>query len=236
MVHRLLRFLKRIYHQKIHRRKPGVLGAGSVERFAGHYDEWREKRVAWMLKKIAKEVAGITVLEVGCGYGQIDYEFMRLGAKVTFSDARREHLDVVNNRYSSECKTVLCDLDTDFPDGRYDLVLHLGVLYHLRNPEEAIRRACASTDHMFLETEVVDSDDPYGKYELFEIGYDQAYGEVGTRPSTAYVERVLKDCGFIFDRLSGPDCNAPPHFYDWRAQNDGRYEIGLRRIWYCRRS
>lgn len=236
MIYRIIGFIKKHYHRHIHGRKSGVLDIEPATRFGGHYDEWRDKRVDWMLKVYGNELGGKTVLEVGCGYGQIGHAFMTRGASVTFSDARREHLDVIRSNFAGNCQTVLCDLDESFPAGRFDIVLHLGVLYHLRNPEEALRRACQATDTLFLETEVIDSDDPYSKEELFERGYDQAFGEVGSRPSAAYVERVLTECGFLFHRLDTPDCNSPPHVYDWTPRNDKRNEIGLRRFWYCRRS
>ena len=45
-----------------------------------------------------------TLLEVGCGHADIGNMFSRLGAVVTSSDGRKEHLEIVKQKYPSGFK------------------------------------------------------------------------------------------------------------------------------------
>lgn len=204
----------------------------AADLFVGHYDDWREKRIAAIIDHYgANFFAGKTVLEVGCGYGDIGHAIAELGADVTYSDARPEHLDVLKGRWP-DAKTQVVDLDAGWPFARHDIVLHIGVLYHLRTPELALRDAIRGGKWLVLETEVVDSSDATRTINVGEDGLDQAFNGVGSRPSTAYVERVLHDAGCTFTRVTDDRCNAGVHVYDWPDRNTGEWRDGLRRFWF----
>jgi len=202
-------------------------------RFGDHYDGWRTRRIAAITDHYgAGWFAGRSVLEVGCGYGDIGAAVAKLGASVTCSDAVAGHLKVVARRHP-EVRIMRADLDAGWPFAdRYDLLLHLGVLYHLEDPEAAIRQALTAADHIVLETEVSDSDDPAFNVRTAEKGYDQAFNHVGCRPSPAFVERVLTDAGRAFDRVTDDRCNHWIHRYDWPVENTGAHESGRRRMWF----
>ena len=206
----------------------------ATQAFADHYVQWRQKRIDTIVRHYGESFfAGKRVLELGCGYGDLGAEFVRLGADVTCSDARPEHLDVVRQRHP-EVHTVVADLDREWPfEGRWDLVLHLGLLYHLRTPEPSIRWACAATGHLVLESEVCDSLDPRLILQTQEAGYDQAHNGRGCRPSTGCVETILRECGVQYERLRDTGCNSGIHTYDWTELNTGAWRHGLRRMWFA---
>ena len=47
------------------------------------------------------------------------------------------------------------------PLGVYDVLLHAGLLYHLRDPAKALSGALPHARILLLESEVVDSNDPF---------------------------------------------------------------------------
>jgi len=210
----------------------------SKEEFAGHYLKWRKQRIDAIVEHYKLQFfAGKNLLEVGCGHGDIGAHFQKLGAIVTCSDARPENLAVARNKYP-EISTVLADLDRGWPfDDNFDIVIHMGLLYHLKEAEKPIREACAASWNLVLETEVCDSDDPNDILIVDEESrdYDQAFGGKGCRPSPAYVERILHDCGMTFTRIMDARCNAEFHVYDWQVQNTKTWRSGLRAMWFAHR-
>lgn len=172
------------------------------------------------------------LLEVGCGYADVGAMFYELGADVTSSDAREEHLKTAAQNYP-HLKLLRIDADRDQIEGKYDVIVHWGLLYHLKEIDthlETVARAC---DVLLLETEVSDSDDPTFSISTKEDGDDQAFNSAGIRPSQAYVESVLKRNGFQVTLVKDPILNTSFHCYDWEIQNTKSWKHGLRRFWIC---
>lgn len=204
-------------------------------RFQAHYVAWRDRRVEAIRAHYGDSFfRGRTVLELGCGYGDIGAVFSRLGARVTCCDAREEHLAVARERWPS-LATVCVDLNREFPCGRFDLVLHLGLLYHLEPSHQSLHRSCRCADHLVVESEVCDAASPDRVVSTAESGYDQAVDGVGCRPSAARVERVLAIEGMTWNRIADDRCNAGFHVYDWPERDTGRIEHGQRRFWFVKR-
>lgn len=209
--------------------------------FDGHYYEWRARRVRKAIKVIGRRrIAGLRILELGCGYGDIGIALWQTGSKVTFSDARQEHLDELMLRYpgiASHERVVQIDQETPWSlNQRFDLVIHFGLLYHLKNWRLSLDRSLAHSDAMLLETEVADSDDPSVELAVSEEGYDQAFGGQGSRPSAAAVEEYLRKKGYRFVRFDDAHLNAAFHRYDWAVRNTKEHPDGLRRFWLVCRS
>jgi len=210
------------------------------DRFGGHYRNWRTRRIAAIIDHYGPAwFAGKRVLELGCGYGDIGMALVQLGADVTFSDGRQEHLDQLAEWYPEMKGDSLVCYDAEQPwpfTQRFDLILHLGLLYHVDNWQAALAGAIASTDELVLETEVCDSDDPTMIVKTVEEGYDQALSGIGSRPSGPFIERVLASLECTFDRVTDDRCNANIHRYDWPVTNSGGWEHGLRRFWFVSRA
>lgn len=173
-----------------------------------------------------------TLLEVGCGHADIGNMFHDLGAIVTSSDVRKEHLENVKITYP-HINTLLIDGDNDSITNKYDIILHWGLLYHLSEIEKHLENVSHKCDVLLLETEVCDSDDKEFYISINEDGYDQAFNNKGIRPSQPYVEYVLEKNGFQFKLIKDPILNSDFHRYDWDISNSKKSEGGLRRFWIC---
>lgn len=212
--------------------------------FAGHYEQWRETRFAYILDRFGADAFhGRTLLELGAGHGILGAKFQALDAQVTCAEARADHVAAGAARFPAQ-RFVCQNLEEDFRHlGVFDFVLHTGLLYHLHRVERHLRWLHDVTgEWLILETEVADSDDPGFILTIEEQkeAYDQSFVGVGTRPSAAYIERILRSAGFEVERCDDPRINAGFHRYDWPVTNAdtrrfGRWEHGLRRFWLCRK-
>ena len=202
-------------------------------RFTRHYDAWRDARIAAIRSHYGDAFFdGRTLLELGCGYGDIGACFASLGAEVTCADARDEHLQVLQDRWPS-LTVVRADLDREWPFARFDVILHLGVLYHLEPTHASLRHACRSAQHLVVESEVCDAWSPEAVIVTPERGYDQSFAGQGCRPSAARVERILQEEGMQFERVADARCNAGMHVYDWPDANTNTFRHGQRRFWFA---
>lgn len=201
--------------------------------FTNHYNNWRISRMNGVKKYIPVDYfKSKTVLELGCGIADIGNMFYELGATVTSSDVRKEYLDHVSIKYP-HIKTILIDGDNDNIEEKYDIILHWGLLYHLKEIELHLERVSQKCNVLLLETEVSDSDDKNFYISTDESGYDQAFNNKGIRPSPSYVENILEKNGFHFKLIKDPILNSDFHCYDWDITNSNSWKHGLRRFWIC---
>ena len=201
--------------------------------FRGHYDNWILSRMNCIRKYIIPDYfKNKLLLELGCGYGHIGHHFYELGAIVTSSDAREEHILVVNKLYPN-IKTLVFDCDNNIDIDKYNIIVHWGLLYHLHEIENHIAQIANKCDVLFLETEVSDSDSNSFYIQVDEFGYDQALNHKGIRPSPSYVEKELTKNGFQYKLIKDPILNSDIHIYDWDINNTNIWRHGLRRFWIC---
>lgn len=208
--------------------------------FEGHYREWRLKRIAAIVEWYGNAwFRGRRILELGAGHGDIGAFFWALGADVTFAEGRPEHVAEIRARFPllPPSRVVLMDAEQGIPiDGPFDLILHLGLLYHLNDWRRSVDDASRLGTFMVLESEVCDSDDPSVEAKINEQdSYDQALHGRGSRPSAEMLEAALRRAGWQSQRLRDNRCNANMHVYDWPVQNTGSCRNGQRRWWFCGR-
>ncbi len=201
--------------------------------FDGHYNNWIKSRMNGTLKYIPTEYfKNKKILELGGGHGHIGNKFYELESDVTTSDARKEHIKIVNEKYP-HLKTLIIDGDNLENINKYDIIIHWGLLYHLKEIEDHIQKLSDKCDILLLETEVCDSDDDSFYILTNEKGYDQAFNNIGIRPSPSYVEKILKKNGFEYKIINDSILNSSFHNYDWEIKNTKSWRHGLRKFWIC---
>ena len=219
-----------------------------------YYFLWNQKRICNMMSYYGENFfKGKKILEMGCGWAYLGAYFDYLGAEVTVSDAREEHIKVVKERYPQLTSLVVDSdsLEWEYPEEKYDIIIHFGLLYHLSDPANSIKIVSERCDNLLLETEVLNSNDPtkiqYNKEETEwnKGGWGMAHNKLGSTPSYAYVEEHLKKNGMKFilapnaEELNSIDVMAtkgvehPQQDYTWERKNTGEWRSGQRQMWYC---
>ena len=156
-------------------------------------------------------VAGKTVLDVGAWNGAFTAEAARRGAAhITALDhvtwnipiwQGRRSFDLVMNEKAIPATAI--DFDVDAPNmslahlGKFDVVLFLGVFYHLKDPIAALREvAHAASEVLVVETYVDRELDPKPAM-VFYPGTELANDPTNWwGPSCACIEALLKMIGF----------------------------------------
>ena len=108
-----------------------------------HYEalnKAREVALRPLVASLQKDADFRTVVDVGCGLGYFSSVMRNLGFDVLAIDGRSENVEEASRRYR-EIKFQVADAENPGVRalGEFDLVMCLGLLYHLENPFIAIR-------------------------------------------------------------------------------------------------
>ncbi len=172
-----------------------------------------------------------TVLEVGCNEGYHTAQLSRICRHVTAFDVRPHNVvcSLINLFVQDvhNAKVALLDArDLDCSFGTFDIMFHVGVLYHLLDPVAHLTKIADVTDDLILDTHYCRDDTTFERSDLTHGGksYRAHYfteglwqdNRAGVEPYARWLYRdslleLLKDVGFervevISDRLekSGP--------------------------------
>lgn len=165
------------------------------------------------------DLSGCRALDIGASDGFFSRELHRRGATVTAIDYRPKDVSgfaVMERIYGHEFEFIHANISEleKLDLAPFDIVLFLGVLYHLPDPIRAlhqVRGLCKGT--LFLETyvELFDEDQPSARYYPADtlVGDNTNFWA----PNPAAVQGFLEDTGFVVDRLSheGDRCVAVAH-------------------------
>jgi 2-polyprenyl-3-methyl-5-hydroxy-6-metoxy-1,4-benzoquinol methylase len=194
------------------------------------------------------------ILELGCAHGDIGMEFLRLGSEVVFSDERMEYLEDIDKRlkdlYNYSAGFALIDNDNDYDlNQKFDLVIHMGLLYHLQNWRNDITNALNHSNLMILESTVA-ANVAQNNTVLNLNDFDTVYGYCTKKNTRTYftqeeVERELTNNGCKFLRLDDSELNVENQWlnnqkisfiYDWTYEKyiSGCYEQMEGNVWFKR--
>jgi tRNA (mo5U34)-methyltransferase len=191
--------------------------------FLGNYPAVKWRRFAGALPS---DLSGMTVLDIGCNAGFYSIELKRRGAlRVVGIDSDGDYL--AQARFAAQVSGVELELrklsvyDVGALGERFDIVLFLGVFYHLRHPllaldliHEHVARdllVFQSMQRGSPEVEALEEDYPFDEVELFDRpGFprmhfiERRYSGDQTNwwvPNRACSEALLRSAGFeILDR------------------------------------
>lgn len=141
-----------------------------------------DRRIVWLNERL--ELRDKSVLEVGCFEGIHTLGLRLFSRDVTAIDVRPANVVKTLARLSyhgADAKVFQADverLSSDF--GRFDLLFHCGVLYHLTRPVEHVFSAAGMCSFLFLDTHVAPEEDGREELEFRGVGYQGRYqGEGG---------------------------------------------------------
>jgi SAM-dependent methyltransferase len=145
---------------------------------------------------------GKRVLDIACNSGYWSIQCALLGAEVVAFDARPGQIEMANFLKSTvgleNIDFQVLDVWEMTPEklgGMFDVVLNLGLLYHLPKPVELMERTMAmSHDSVLLDTAVYPANSPY-----FILQWDEpedirmsAHAGIAPLPTEEAVEMLLK--------------------------------------------
>lgn len=148
-----------------------------------------------------KEKLGLkTVLDAGCGIGNVSNFFKELGFTVVAFDAREDNIAEAKKRYADIDFTTANIEDTEIRRlGRFDIVSCIGLLYHLENPFMAIRNLFELTNKiLIIEGMRLPGRKPIMR--LFEEGMqeDQGINYIAFYPTESCIIKMLYRSGFSY--------------------------------------
>lgn len=154
--------------------------------------------------EIPMDLAGMTVLDIGCNDGFYSLECEKRGAKVTAIDTFSETAEFVVDLLGSGVEVLHGDFQLWETDRTFDLVLFMGVLYHLRHPFmgiEKVRSLCHGD--LILESHCTDMGGTTPAMQMYpkaELNNDPSnwWG-----PNPACIYAMLNDVGFTDIRVRG---------------------------------
>ena len=177
------------------------------------------------LLQLPEDLRGWSVLDVGAWHGYFSFECERRGADRVLAVDRfawdtygMDGFLAAHERLGSSVEHRRADVHELDPDeiGRFDLVLMLGVLYHLRNPLQALERIRRVTQRLLIcETHVL-LPFVHERYPLipFFPGDEQARerpDELCAMPTLAALRQMLESVGF-----GGVEVVYTPSFRYWK--------------------
>ena len=157
---------------------------------------------------IPGDLRGKRVLDIGAWDGWFSFEMERRGAEVMAVDATpHERFQIARELLGSKVEYRIEDVYRLSPDkiGHFDIVLFLGVLYHLKHPLLALEKVCElATDMVCVESFVTDDGSDLSArpvmefYETTELcgQFDNWVG-----PNVACLLAMCRSAGFASARL-----------------------------------
>lgn len=192
--------------------------------FAAAYDADNENN-AWnacyerpAILSLVGDVAGLRVLDAGCGSGAHAAALLDRGAILTGVDSSAGLLEIAKRRLEGRARLLVADLNEPMPfeDGSFDLILSSLVMHYLQDWARPLAefarllpqgdRLVFSTHHPFMDHQLAGHENYFETYSFSETW--QRGGKAMTmrfwhRPLHAMLD-ALKSAGFRLESLNEP--------------------------------
>ncbi|MBS1164813.1 MAG: SAM-dependent methyltransferase protein [Proteobacteria bacterium] len=200
------------------------MSENDYDAFAAAYDADNESN-AWnayyerpAILSLVGNVAGLRVLDAGCGGGAHAAILVERGAQLTGIDASAGLLEIAGRRLNGRARFLVSDLNGPLPfaDGSFDLILASLVMHYLpdwsRTLSEFHRllppdgRFVFSTHHPFMDHQLAGHENYFETYsfsETWQRGERTMTMRFWHRPLHAMFD-ALKSAGFHIETLSEP--------------------------------
>ncbi len=181
-----------------------------------HYLRHNARRLEH-LSSLRIPVTGKSVLEVGAGIGDHSHYYLDRGCNLTITEARNNNLKILKKRYP-ETKVQFLDLDKPIFNlsTKFDVVHCYGLLYHLKNPEQAIEFLSNLCNGILILETCVSFGNSMEVNLISENKRNptQAYYGIGCRPTRPWIFEKLKSLfEYVYIPLTQPNHKEFP--IDW---------------------
>jgi tRNA (mo5U34)-methyltransferase len=200
----------------------------------GHINRHKQRRAYFfdpLVRLCGGSLAGKRVLDLGCNAGFWSLAAIEAGAEyVRGVDGRQMHVDqaefvfevkgVERDRYRFE----QADVFSYDPGEKFDVVMCLGLLYHVSKPFELFQRISEwNTDLLVVDTAIDPGRGPYFRIAGQNLDEPRSAFDrpVALHPTSQAVERLALESGYQEVAM------LAPRFTDWRGS--GSYEGRRRR-------
>ncbi len=164
------------------------------------FTQSRQQFLQGFLPNLKQALRLETALDVGCGVGDFSLFLRDFGFRVSALDGRRDNLEEAQRRVENVSFHQADVEDTSLPTlGSFDLVLCVGLLYHLENPFRAIRNLFALTGRVLIVESMCIPDGSTSLYLVDEANLeDQGLNYVAFYPSEGCLIKMFYRAGFPF--------------------------------------
>ena len=181
-------------------------------------------------------LTGKRVLDLGCNAGFWSLAAIEAGADFVLGvDGRQMHVDQANlvfevkgiprDRYRFEVANVF---ELDLREARFDVVLCLGLLYHVSTPVDLMERISAwNSDVLVVDTALVPTPGPHFRLVRQNVNEPRSAVDrnIALHPSSEAVAKLAQQYGY------GSVVRLKPRFTSWEGAES--YQRGNRRAFVC---
>lgn len=147
------------------------------------------------------------MLDTGCNDGWYSFEYEKLGAKMTGLEAREEAVrraNLIREYFSSNANFICGDLEDnalfeEMRSKKFDVVLFYGILYHLTDPINVLRRMGELSNRAIAIQTWMNGEDREPMLRFRRDPQDMAgsgTSELVLTPSQSAVYHMLRNAGF----------------------------------------
>jgi SAM-dependent methyltransferase len=143
------------------------IGSSENDRLGAHFDLVKRATAALQLDEIAEYLrahgqasSGLSLLEVGCGHGNMLLEARNRGYDVHGLEYSADAARVANRKLGAEAVRVGAVAENTFPEGSFDICVLADVIEHVRDPADFlrhVRRVLKPGGVIFIATPSTDS-------------------------------------------------------------------------------